>query len=73
MITQKYKGAETVRGKLRDKRPDFRQERIKRELMDRRRPPKRDSRITIVHMQQLEEDYLLDDREAQLVNAKKNK
>jgi len=41
--------------------------------MDRGCLTKRDSSITIVDMQQLEEDYLLDDREAQLVNAKKNK
>ncbi len=68
MITQKYKGSETVRGKLRDKRPDFRQERIKRELIDRRRPPKR--RATILYLQQLqEEDYTPDDEEAQLIGA----
>jgi hypothetical protein len=62
-----------VRGKLRDKRSNLKQERIKRELLERRRPPKRDSRISIMHMQQLEEDYQIDDEEAQLVNAKKNK
>jgi hypothetical protein len=62
-----------VRGKLRDKRSNLKQERIKRELLERRRPPKRDSRISIMHMQQLEEDYQIDDEEAQLVSAKKNK
>lgn len=62
-----------MRGKLRDKRSNLKQERIKRELLERRRPPKRDSRISIMHMQQLEEDYQIDDEEAQLVNAKKNK
>ena len=62
-----------MRGKLRDKRSDLRQERIKRELIERRRPPKRDSRHTIMHMQELEEDYQFDDEEAQLVSAKKNK
>jgi len=59
-----------VRGKLRDKRTDFRQDRIKRELMERRRPPKRESRLTLLHLQELlEEDYLLDDEDAQLVGA----
>lgn len=62
-----------MRGKLRDKRSNLKQERIKRELLERRRPPKRDSRISIMHMQQLEEDYQIDDEEAQLVSAKKNK
>jgi hypothetical protein len=56
-----------VRGKLRDKRPDSRQNRIKSELMERRRPPKRERHITILQLQQLQEDYLLDDEEAQLV------
>ena len=44
-----------MRGKLRDKRSDLRQERIKRELIERHRPPKRDSRIALMHMQELEE------------------
>ena len=61
-----------MRGKLRDKRSDLKQERINRELIERRRPPKRDSRIKFMHMQQLEE-YQFDDDEAQLVSAKKNK
>lgn len=60
-----------MRGKLRDKRPDSRQDRIKREQMERRRPPKRESRITILQIQHLEEDYLLDDEEVQLVTTKK--
>ena len=62
-----------MRGKLRDKRSDLRHERIKRELIERRRPLKRDSRHTIMHMQQLEADYQFDAEEAQLVSAKKNK
>ncbi len=60
-----------MRGKLRDKRPDSRQDRIKRDQMERRRPPKRESRITILQIQHLEEDYLLDDEEVQLVTTKK--
>jgi hypothetical protein len=61
-----------VRGKLRDKRPDSRQDRIKREQMERRRPPKRESRITILQIQHLEDDYLFDDEEVQLVTTKNN-
>lgn len=61
-----------MRGKLRDKHTDFRQDRIKRELMERRRLPKRESRLTLLHLQELlEEDYLLDDEDAQLVGAHK--
>jgi hypothetical protein len=41
--------------------------------MERRRPPKRESRITILHVQDLEEDYLLDDEDLLLATAKKNK
>ena len=61
-----------MRGKLRDKRPDSRQDRIKREQMERRRPPKRESRITILQIQHLEDDYLFDDEEVQLVTTKNN-
>jgi len=61
-----------VRGKLRDKRPDSRQDRMKREQMERRRPPKRESRITILQIQHLEDDYLFDDEEVQLVTTKNN-
>ncbi len=61
-----------MRGKLRDKRTDFRHDRIKRELMERRRPPKRESRLTLLHLQELlEDDYALDDEDAQLVGAHK--
>lgn len=61
-----------MRGKLRDKRPDSRQDRMKREQMERRRPPKRESRITILQIQHLEDDYLFDDEEVQLVTTKNN-
>ncbi len=61
-----------MRGKLRDKRPDSRQDRIKREQMERRRPPKRESRITLLQIQHLEDDYLFDDEEVQLVTTKNN-
>jgi len=42
--------------------------------MERRRPPKRESRITILHLQQLEEeDYLPNDEDTQLVGAQQKK
>ena len=67
------RGGETIRGKLRDKRSDSRQDRIKREQVERRRPPKRESRISILHIQHLEEDYLLDEDDVQLVTTKNHK
>ena len=61
-----------MRGKLRDKRTDFRHDRIKRELMERRRPPKRESRLTLLHLQELlEEEYVLNDEDAHLIGAQK--
>ncbi len=61
-----------MRGKLRDKRTDFRHDRIKRELMERRRPPKRESRLTLLHLQELlEEEYVLNDEDAHLVGVQK--
>ncbi|HKF37106.1 MAG TPA: hypothetical protein VKB35_09415 [Ktedonobacteraceae bacterium] len=63
-----------MRGKLRDKRTDSRQDRIRRELTERRRPPRRASRATILHLQRLEEeDSLLDDEDRQLVGAREQK
>jgi len=59
-----------VRGKLRDKRPDSRKDRIKHELTERRRTPKRASRATILQFQRLEEeDSVPDDENMQLVGA----
>ncbi len=61
-----------MRGKLRDKRTDFRHDRIKRELMERRRPPKRESRLTLLHLQELlEEEYVLNEEDAHLVGVQK--
>lgn len=52
-----------MRGKLRDKRTDARRERMKRDVMERRRPPKRDNRM-IAHLnRQFEEEYMLDEEE----------
>jgi hypothetical protein len=41
--------------------------------VERRRPPKRVSRISILHLQHLEEDYLFDEEDAQLITPGKKK
>jgi len=41
--------------------------------VERRRPPKRESRISILHIQHLEEDYLLDEEDVQLITTKNHK
>ena len=52
-----------MRGKLRDKRTDARRERMKRDVMERRRPPKRNNRM-IAHLnRQHEDEYMLDEEE----------
>ena len=66
------RGGESVRGKLRDKRTDARRDRIKRELMQRRRPAKRDNRMFAILSQQFEDEFLLDDEE-ELQETLKNK
>ena len=52
-----------MRGKLRDKRTDARRDRVKRDLLERRRPIKRDNRMVAILSQQLVDDYLLIDQE----------
>ncbi len=52
-----------MRGKLRDKRTEARRDRMKRDLMERRRPVKRDNRMVAILSQQLADDYLLVDEE----------
>ena len=52
-----------MRGKLRDKRTDARRDRMKRDLLERRRPVKRDNRMVAILSQQLADDYLLVDEE----------
>ncbi|HEX6478854.1 MAG TPA: hypothetical protein VF043_08405 [Ktedonobacteraceae bacterium] len=47
-----------MRGKLRDKPATARRDRLKRELMERRRPPRRENRNAVLFNQQLEEDYV---------------
>ena len=53
-----------MRGKLRDKPETSRRDRLKRELMERRRPPRRENRNAVVFNQQLEDEYVsLEDAE----------
>ena len=47
-----------MRGKLRDKRADARQERFKRDVLERRRPAKRDNRAVALLNRQMADDYL---------------
>ena len=66
-----------MRGKLRDKRIDARRERLSRQLMERRRGTKRESRaaVTLAWQNQLldEEDYdgLLDGEKPLVTDVKK--
>ena len=52
-----------MRGKLRDKPANARRDRLKRELMERRRTPRRENRNAILFNQQLEDENLLFDDE----------
>ena len=47
-----------MRGKLRDKRADARQDRFKRDAIERRRPAKRDNRAVALLHRQLTDEYL---------------
>ena len=47
-----------MRGKLRDKRADARQDRFKRDVIERRRPAKRDTRAVALLNRQLADDYM---------------
>jgi len=66
-----------VRGKLRDKRIDARRDKLSRQLMERRRGAKRESRaaVTLAWQNQLldEEDYngLLDGEKPLVTDVKK--
>lgn len=46
-----------MRGKLRDKRADARPDRFKRDIIERRRPPKRENRALALLNRQLAEEY----------------
>jgi hypothetical protein len=47
-----------MRGKLRDKRAASKRDFVKREVLERRRPAKRDTRSSWLHQQSLEDDEL---------------
>jgi hypothetical protein len=67
-------GGDSVRGKLRDKPTNAKQYRLRRELMERRRPAKRQNRATNLLNQYLEDDDdLLDNNRELLVVAQKHK
>ena len=51
-----------MRGKLRDKRVEMRRDNSKRELLERRRPNRRENRsMALLNLQLDQEDYLLDE------------
>ena len=54
-----------MRGKLRDKRTDTKRDSFKRDVMERRRPTKRDNRISTWLYQQVdqEDELLLEEEE----------
>lgn len=68
------RGGESLRGKLRDKRTETRRDKLKRELMERRRATKRESRtaVAIAWQNQLMDDYLPEDDEEPPVEEIKN-
>lgn len=47
-----------MRGKLRDKRTTTKRDFVKREVLERRRPAKRDARSSWLNQQSLEDDEL---------------
>jgi hypothetical protein len=63
-----------VRGKLRDKRADARQDRFKRDIIERRRSPRRENRSLALLNRRLAEEYqeIDDDELDDAVASKKN-
>ncbi len=63
-----------MRGKLRDKRADARQDRFKRDVIERRRPARRDNRAVALLNRQLADDFLPIDEEEldEAIASKKN-
>jgi hypothetical protein len=63
-----------VRGKLRDKRADARQDRFKRDVIERRRPARRDNRALALLNRQLADDSLSVDEDElnEAIASKKN-
>ena len=68
------RGGECVRGKLRDKRADARQDRFKRDVIERRRPARRDNRAVALLNRQLADDSLPVDEDElnEAIASKKN-
>ena len=65
-----------MRGKLRDKRSEAKRDGFKRDILERRRPAKRDNRnLTWLNQQQEqeEEDYPVEVESAEVVVEKKGK
>jgi hypothetical protein len=58
-----WRGGESMRGKLRDKRADTKRDSFKRAMLERRRTNKRDNRVVVLQSPQFdeEEDLLLED------------
>lgn len=67
--TVEEEGGETIRGKLRDKRSDTNQKPNKRDEVEHRRPQKRKSRISNLHIHHLEDDYLFAEEDVQPVTS----
>ncbi len=61
-----------MRGKLRDKPANVRHDRLKRELMERRRPPRRENRNAVLFNRQLEDENLSFDDEEPLAALEQN-
>ena len=63
-----------MRGKLRDKRADARQDRFKHDVIERRRPARRDNRAVALLNRQLADDDLPVDEDAldNAIASKKN-
>jgi len=63
-----------VRGKLRDKRADARQDRFKRDVIERRRPARRGNRAVALLNRQLADEYLPVDEDEldEAIASKKN-
>ncbi len=70
----RWRGGESLRGKLRDKRTDTKRDNMKRELMERRRTNRRENRNMIwqnLQVDQEEDDLLEEEEEILFENTKK--
>ena len=48
-----------MRGKLRDKRADTKRDSLKRAMLERRRPNRRDNRVVVLQSPQFDEEELM--------------